>query len=289
MDTVLITTINEALLWSVMAIGVFIMYKILDIPDLSAEGVFPLGAAIYASQVVAGASPVVATTLAVVGGALAGLVAGLIHTKLKIPALLTGILVMTGLYTVNIKVMGSGNISLLGKENLMDMINFLPEDFATMLLGAIIVLIVIILLYLFYRTQVGLAFIATGNNPIMAQANGINIDLMKIVGYMLANALIALSGSLIAQNNGYSDISMGVGVIVIGLAAVIVATVIFKNVPFMARLFTVVLGAFIYRAIISLVLLFNIDPMYLKLVSAITLTLLLTLSNMEIFKKKRKG
>ena len=228
-------------------------------------------------------------TLAVVGGALAGLVAGLIHTKLKIPALLTGILVMTGLYTVNIKVMGSGNISLLGKENLMDMINFLSEDFVTILLGAIIVLIVIILLYLFYRTQIGLAFIATGNNPIMAQANGINIDLMKIVGYMLANALIALSGSLIAQNNGYSDISMGVGVIVIGLAAVIVATVIFKNVPFMARLFTVVLGAFIYRAIISLVLLFNIDPMYLKLVSAITLTLLLTLSNMEIFKKKRKG
>ncbi|WP_342668682.1 hypothetical protein [endosymbiont 'TC1' of Trimyema compressum] len=106
---------------------------------------------------------------------------------------------------------------------------------------------------------------------------------------MLANALIALSGSLIAQNNGYSDISMGVGVIVIGLAAVIVATVIFKNVPFMARLFTAVLGAFIYRAIISLVLLFNIDPMYLKLVSAITLTLLLTLSNMGIFKKKRKG
>ncbi|MEI6188322.1 MAG: ABC transporter permease [Alphaproteobacteria bacterium] len=289
MDTVLITTINEALLWSVMAIGVFIMYKILDIPDLSAEGVFPLGAAIYASQVVAGASPVVATTLAVVGGALAGLVAGLIHTKLKIPALLTGILVMTGLYTINIKVMGSGNISLLGKENLMDMINFLPEDFATMLLGAIIVLIVIILLYLFYRTQIGLAFIATGNNPVMAQANGINIDLMKIVGYMLANALIALSGSLIAQNNGYSDISMGVGIIVIGLAAVIVATVIFKNVPFLPRLFTVVLGAFIYRAIISIVLLFNIDPMYLKLVSAITLTLLLTLSNMEIFKKKRKG
>jgi len=265
------------------------MYKILDIPDLSAEGVFPLGAAIYASQVVAGASPVVATTLAVVGGALAGLVAGLIHTKLKIPALLTGILVMTGLYTINIKVMGSGNISLLGKENLMDMINFLPEDFATMLLGAIIVLIVIILLYLFYRTQIGLAFIATGNNPVMAQANGINIDLMKIVGYMLANALIALSGSLIAQNNGYSDISMGVGIIVIGLAAVIVATVIFKNVPFLPRLFTVVLGAFIYRAIISIVLLFNIDPMYLKLVSAITLTLLLTLSNMEIFKKKRKG
>ncbi|WP_342668681.1 ABC transporter permease subunit [endosymbiont 'TC1' of Trimyema compressum] len=106
--------------------------------------------------------------------------AGLIHTKLKIPALLTGILVMTGLYTVNIKVMGSGNISLLGKENLMDMINFLPEDFATMMLGAIIVLIVIILLYLFYRTQIGLAFIATGNNPIMAQANGININLMKL-------------------------------------------------------------------------------------------------------------
>lgn len=289
MDTVILTTINEALLWSIMAIGVFLMYKILDIPDLSAEGTFTLGAAIYASQIIIGTEPLVAAIFAFIGGATAGLVAGLIHTVLKIPALLTGILVMTGAYTVNILIMGSGNISLLGKESLTDSLSFLSPDFATMLLGAIVVLIVIILLYLFYRTQVGLAFIATGDNEMMSQANGININLMKVIGYMIANGLVALSGSLIAQNNGYADISMGVGVIVIGLAAVIVAGVIFKNVPFMARLFTVVLGAFIYRGIISAVLLFNIDPIYLKLISAIILTLLLTLPNVKLFKKKRKG
>lgn len=287
----LLSSVSEASLWAVMAIGIFLMYKILDIPDLTAEGAFPLGAAICASQITMGASPFLGTIYALIGGAIAGLVSGLIHTKLKIPALLTGILTMTGLYTINLRIMGSGNVTLLGKDTLMSMTKtFVPDKYVTLIIGAIVLTIVIFILYLFYQTQIGLALIATGDNEIMSQANSINIDAMKIIGYMIANGLIALSGALMAQNNGYADISMGIGTIVIGLASVIIAGVLVKNVSFTKRLMVVVLGAIIYRFIISLVLEMNVEPTDLKLVSAVILAIFLTMPNVKApWKKKIKS
>lgn len=274
---ILLSSVSQGLLWSIMAIGVYLTYRILDIADLTAEASFPLGAAICASQIVAGMSPVFATILGLVGGMIAGLVSGLLHTKLKIPALLTGILTMTALYSINLRIMGQANVSLLGKETVMRMLTTMGMDsqMAVLAVGGIFVAIVIIFLYLFFSTEIGLAIHATGDNNEMSEANGINTDTMKIMGYMISNGLIALSGALMAQNNGYADISMGVGTIVIGLASIIISEVIFNNVSFVKRLFVIIIGSIIYRLIIAGVLELGVAPTDLKLFSAIILTICL--------------
>lgn len=274
---ILLSSVSQGLLWSIMAIGVYLTYRILDIADLTAEASFPLGAAICASQIVAGMSPVLATLLGLVGGMVAGLVSGLLHTKLKIPALLTGILTMTALYSINLRIMGQANVSLLGKETVMRMLTTMGMDsqMAVLAVGGIFVAIVIIFLYLFFSTEIGLAIHATGDNNEMSEANGINTDTMKIMGYMISNGLIALSGALMAQNNGYADISMGVGTIVIGLASIIISEVIFNNVSFVKRLFVIIIGSIIYRLIIAGVLELGVAPTDLKLFSAIILTICL--------------
>lgn len=263
------------------------MYKILDIADLSVEGVYPLGGACVAISIVAGLHPIVAMLIAAAAGAVAGLIGAIIHTKLKIPALLTGILIMTGLYSINIKVMGGPNINLGDSPTIFKMAeSIIPKEFAGLFVGIVILLIIITLLFLFYKTEIGLAFIATGDNEVMAQANSINTDNMKIIGYMLSNGLVALAGALLVQYNGYADAQSGVGTIVIGLAAVIIATVIVKKVGFAQRLVTVVCGAIIYRVVISLVLELNIEASDLKLISAIILTIFLCIPNIQIFKSK---
>ena len=274
---ILLSSVSQGLLWSIMAIGVYLTYRILDIADLTAEASFPLGAALCASQIVAGMSPVLATFLGLVGGMVAGLVSGLLHTKLKIPALLTGILTMTALYSINLRIMGQANVSLLGKETVMRMLTTMGMDsqMAVLAVGGIFVAIVIIFLYLFFSTEIGLAIHATGDNNEMSEANGINTDTMKIMGYMISNGLIALSGALMAQNNGYADISMGVGTIVIGLASIIISEVIFNNVSFVKRLFVIIIGSIIYRLIIAGVLELGVAPTDLKLFSAIILTICL--------------
>lgn len=287
----IISSVSQGFLWSIMAIGVYLTYRILDVADLTAEASFPLGAAISASQIVTGTPPLVATLMGLGGGLLAGLVSGLLHTKLKIPALLAGILTMTGLYSVNLRIMGQANVSLLGKKTVMKFFNDfgLTNQVATLIVGAIASLIVILFLFLFFRTSIGLAIHATGDNIAMSEANGINTDTMKIIGYMISNGLIALSGALMAQSNGYADISMGIGTIVIGLASVIISEVLFKDVSFVKRLFLIILGSIIYRFIISLVLYLGVEPTDLKLFSAIVLTICLSspLIRNKFTKKKR--
>lgn len=274
---ILLSSISQGLLWSTMAIGVYLTYRILDIADLTAEASFPLGAAICAKLIVDGVSPLVATLIGLVGGMVAGLVSGLLHTKLKIPALLTGILTMTALYSINLRIMGQANISLLGQKTVMSFLtdSGLENQYAVLAIGAIFVLVVILFLYFFFRTEIGLAIHATGDNNEMSEANGINTDAMKIMGYMISNGLIALSGALLAQNNGYADISMGIGTIVIGLASIIISEVIFHNVSFVQRLFMIIVGAIIYRLIIAIVLELGVAPTDLKLFSAIILTVCL--------------
>lgn len=289
---IIISSISQGLLWSIMAIGVYLTFRILDIPDLTAEASFPLGAAICSSQIVAGTAPLLATFLGLIGGLFAGLISGLLHTKLKIPALLTGILTMTGLYSINLRIMGQANVSLLGKATIMSFFNSLglTNQMAVLMVGLLFVSSVILFLYFFFRTTLGLAIHATGDNHEMSQANGINTDAMKMIGYMISNGLIALSGALMAQSNGYADISMGIGTIVIGLASVIISEVIFRNVSFVKRLLLIVCGAIIYRLIIAAVLELGVAPTDLKLFSALILTLCLAspLLSSRFFRGKRK-
>ncbi|MCS4487879.1 ABC transporter permease [Streptococcus sciuri] len=277
MFDIVLSGISQGLLWSIMAIGVFITFRILDIADLSAEGAFPMGAAVCALCIMHDINPILATILGMLGGMLAGFVSGIMHTKMKIPSLLTGIITLTGLYSVNLLILGSSNVYLSTHETIVTMVAKLGLDrtSSVLLIGSIFVILVILILYLFLNTQLGLALRATGDNVAMGQANGIKVDRMKILGYMIGNGLIALSGALLAQNNGYADLNMGVGTIVIGLASIILAEVIIKYLPLGKRLWSLVLGSVIYRLIIVFILTTDIEAQMIKLVSALLLAIIL--------------
>lgn len=279
------TSILQGLLWAVMAIGVYITFRLLDIADLTAEGSFPLGAAIAASALVSGISPIVATILGMLGGMAIGAVSGFIHTKMKIPALLTGIITLTALYSVNLKILGKANVSLLQQKTLVTQVQDLVggnEAIAILVIGVVFLIILIGALTLFFKTELGTAILATGDNDQMSQAQGIKTDRMKIYGYMLSNGAIALSGALLAQNNGFADLNMGVGTIVIGLASIIIAEVVVKNLSLGWRLTSIVVGAIIYRLILALVLeIPGMDTQLVRLISAIILAVVLYLPEFQ--------
>lgn len=276
--SLILSSISQGLLWSVMVIGVYLTFRILDVADLTAEGSYPLGGAIAAIAIVQGTNPIVATLLAFLGGALAGSLAGLLHTKLKIPTLLTGIVVMTGLYSVNLKVLGRANLALLKADTLVTQLRALGLDKtqAALVIGAVVLVLVLGLLTLLLNTEIGLALRSTGDNIPMSDANGINTDAMKILGYALSNGLVALCGALLAQNNGYADINSGVGTIVIGLASIILAEVLVRDLPLGWRLVTIVVGSILYRLILLTILsLPFVDADMVKLFSALLLAIVL--------------
>lgn len=281
--SIFLSSASQGVLWALLAIGVFLTFRILDIADLTAEGSFPLGAGIAAVSITNGLSPIVACLLGFLGGAAAGLVSGLLHTKLKIPALLAGIITMTGLYSVTSRIMGAPNLSLLGQKNVFTWAESLgvSKENAVLIAGLLVALIVVTLLVLFLRTETGLAIRATGDNLAMSEANGINTDTMKIIGYMISNGCIALSGSLLAQNNGFADLNSGIGTIVIGLASIIIAEVLFRNQPLLLRLLTIILGAVIYRFILALVFELNVQPSDSKLASALVLVICLSFPQIQ--------
>lgn len=280
--SLILSSLSQGLLWSIMAIGVYLTFRILDIADLTAEGSYPLGAAICATGIVSGASPLLTTFLAFAGGLLAGLVSGVIHTKLKIPALLTGIITLTGLYSVNLKVLGKANVALLRQRTLVTQLYDLgfTKLAAVLIMGFVFVTIVILLLALLMKTQLGLALRSTGDNNLMSEANGIKTDQMKIMGYMLSNGLIALCGALLCQNNGYADLNAGVGTIVIGLASIIIAEVMIRQLSIGWRLASIVLGSIVYRLIILAILAIpGMDADLVKLFSAMLLAAVLLYQN----------
>ncbi|MCI3029249.1 ABC transporter permease [Desemzia sp. C1] len=287
---ILLSSTSQGLLWSVMAIGVYLNFRILKITDLTAEGSFPLGAAIAATLIVNGVSPWIATTAALVSGMAAGMISALLHTKLKIPSLISGIITMTGLYSINLRIMGKANVNLLGERTLMETAESwgIESNLSTLLVGALIISLVIISLKLFYNTETGLAIRSAGDNPEMSEANGINTDKMEIISYMLCNGLIAMSGGLIAQDNGFADISSGIGTIVIALASIVIGEVIFRHLTFAKRLMTIVVGAVLYRLMLSLVLELNVDPQDLKVFSAILLTVALASPLVKLPNKRKK-
>ncbi|MGO1970021.1 MAG: ABC transporter permease [Levilactobacillus brevis] len=265
----LITSIGQGLLWTPLVIGVFITFRILDIPDLTTEGSFPLGAAVTVSAMLSGQSAIVASLLGFLAGCIAGWVTGVLDTKLHMPSLLAGILTMTGLYSVNMHIMGKSNVPLLNQKVLM---NVLPAswslDLQTIVIGAVVTGLVIVLLIWLFKTRLGLSLMATGDNPAMSAANGIHTDRMEIIGYMVSNGCIALSGALIAQSNGYADIGMGIGTIVIGLASVLVGEIFLHGRQMWLRLTAMALGAVIYRYLLTVAMGLGFPVDDLKILSA---------------------
>ena len=280
----LISTVGQGLQWSVLALGVFLTFRILDIADLSVEGSFPLGAAAAATAITSGLGLPAAFVLALIAGALAGAITGILTTKLRIPALLAGILTMIGLYSVNLHVMGKSNIGLLQDETVFTILeNSLGLSVAV---GLIFAALIAVILYWFFGTELGTAIRATGFNPQMARAQGINTNTMVVLGLVISNALVALSGATVAQANGFADVGMGVGTIVIGLASVIIGEVLFSPKSFKTSLIAVILGSIVYRLVIAFVLEMGMPPNDLKLFTAVLVAFALAL---PLIKEKCAG
>lgn len=268
----LVPTVAQGLLWAVMALGVYITFRVLDIADLTVEGSFPLGAAAAAALLAAGCGPVIAIAGAAAAGMLAGVVTGILHTKMKIPALLAGILTMIALYSVNLRIMGKANLSLLGVDTTFTAVRgLLGLDSAqtTFLVGLAVILVIGCAIYWFFGTEIGAAIRATGFNQQMIRAQGVDTNITIILGLLLSNSLVAVSGALVAQSNGFADVGMGTGTIVIGLASVIIGEVLFGTRSFKNCIISVVLGSIVYRLVIAAVLQMGMPPNDLKLFTSV--------------------
>lgn len=272
------STVAQGLMWSILAIGVFLSFRVLDVPDMTCEGSFPLGGAIAAALIAGGQSPWVAIVAGALGGLVAGVITGILYTKLKIPAILAGILTMIALYSINLHIMGKANISLLRVDTIFSTTASLlhvSHSVAAFVVPAILMVLITAFVYWFFGTELGMCIRATGYNPQMVRAQGVNTDTMIIMGLFISNALIGLCGAVVAQNNGFADVGMGIGTIVIGLASVIIGEVILGVDSFSGSLAAVVLGSVIYRVVIAIVLYLGMPPNDLKLFTAIIVMLAL--------------
>lgn len=277
----IISTISQGLLWAVLGLGIFMTFRILNFPDMTTEGSFPLGGAVAVTLMTQGVHPLLATLAAVLAGCVAGLVTGLLYTKGKIPTLLAGILVMTSCHSIMLMVMKRANLGLLDAKTLQDVLPF-SESISLLLIGLIFVSLVIGLMIYFLNTRLGQAYIATGDNKDMARSFGINTDRMELMGLVLSNGLIALAGALISQQDGYADVSKGIGVIVIGLASIIIGEVVFStNLTMMERLIAIAIGSIVYQFLILAVVALGFNTNYLKLFSAIVLAICLMVPTLK--------
>lgn len=270
----MISTISQGLLWTVLGLGIFMTFRILKFPDMTIEGSFPLGGAVAVTLITKGVNPFLATGLAFLAGSFTGLASGLLYTKGKIPTLLSGILVMTSCHSVILMLMGRANLGLSDLRVVQDFLPF-TKEVNRMVLGLIVVIILIALLITFLDTRLGQAYIATGDNSDMAQSFGIDTDKMELMGLILSNGIVALSGALIAQQEGFADVSRGIGVIVIGLASLIIGEVLFSNLTLLERLITIAVGSIFYQFLIMLVISLGFNTSYLRIYSAFILAICL--------------
>lgn len=268
--------VAQGLIWGIMAIGVFITFRILDIADLTVDGSMGTGGAIMVLAMSRGMNVWVSMALAILAGCVAGFVTGMFHTKFGIPAILAGILTQLSLYSINLRILGGKANQPLSYRN-YNLIFSLGEVRNSLLYGAAFVIALIALLYWFFGTELGHGLRATGANEAMARSNGINTDTGKVIGLVLSNAIVALSGAMLAQFQGFADVNMGRGAIVIGLAAVIIGEVIFGKIfkNFAMKLLAVALGGVIYYIVITLVLRLGFNANDLKLFTAIVVALFL--------------
>lgn len=270
--------VAQGIIWGIMALGVYITFRLLDVADLTVDGSFTTGGAVTAMLILAGWPAWAALLVAVLAGLLAGLVTGLLHTKLGIPAILAGILTQFALYSINLRIMGMSANKPVNPDRyrLLLTLRHIPS---AILVGLILAAALIAILYWYFGTEQGSALRATGSNPAMSRAQGININSMKVLGLSLSNGVVALSGGLMAQYQGFADINMGRGAIVIGLAAVIIGEVIFGKVfmNFGLKLFAVSIGAIIYYIVLQIVLQLGLNTNDLKLITALIVAIFLAI------------
>mgnify|MGYP004472848619 CR=1 FL=1 len=288
-------TIAQGLIWGIMAIGVYITYKILDIADLTVDGTIGTGAAVCAMLVIGGCPVWLAMILATLSGIVAGMVTGFFHITLGIPAILSGILTQLILWSVNLKIMGgkANQAVSVDKYDLLVSLRYIKNVAFyknTIFVAAIFIVVIIALLYWFFGTELGCSIRATGSNPNMSRAQGINTNVSKIIGLMLSNGIVALSSGMYAQYQGFADVNMGRGAIVIGLAAVIIGDVLFGKFArnFAAKLLAVAVGAIVYYLVLQIVLWLGLNTNDLKLLSALVVAVFLALPTMkkQYFQKK---
>jgi len=248
-------SLYEGLAYGFVALGVYITFRVLSFPDLTVDGSFPMGGAVAATLIVAGVNPWLATLIAFISGMGAGLVTSLLNTKLRLNALLAGILMMVALYSINLAIMGRSNVSVLRDPTVLkqtaQLFGTKPNSTLTILFMVVFTIIILGILNWFLRTEIGLALRATGDNEQMVRGMGVNTDMTTILGVSLSNGLVALAGGLIAQKQGFADVGMGIGMIVMGLASVIIGERLFRPRGVTAVLFAVVGGSFVYRLFLS--------------------------------------
>ena len=273
-------TIEQSLIFAIMVLGVYISFRILNFPDMTVDGTFPLGAAISAKLLTLGVNPYLTLLVALVAGAVAGAVTGLIHVKLKVKDLLAGILVMTALYSVNLRVMGKSNIPLFEEDNIFN------TEYSMMITIVVLILISKFLLDYLLKTKFGFALKALGDNENLIVSLGLNEEKYKIYGLMIANAFVAFSGAVLAQYQGFADVGMGTGIIVIGLASIIIGDTLFGKRRRFAGTTIVIIGSILYRGVIAVTLSMGMDASDLKLITSVIVIVILWIQKQK--DKRRK-
>jgi putative tryptophan/tyrosine transport system permease protein len=290
--TALVGSLESGIIFALTALGVYLTFRILNFPDLTVDGSFTAGGALAATMITAGYHPVVATVAAIVLGCMVGSLTGILHTKGKINDLLAGILSMIALYSINLRIMGRSNVPLLSQDTLFTQISTalgnIFGSFSIVLTMGILVLFVKWLTDWFLNTEIGLSLRATGDNPKMIRSFAANTDTTKILGLSLSNGLVALSGALMAQYQGFADVSMGIGTIIIGLASVIIGEAVFGRSTVRRATLAVICGAVIYRLIVAIALRIGLDPSDMKLMTSLIVIIALVLPKaVEGWKEKR--
>ena len=273
-------TIEQSLIFAIMVLGVYISFRILNFPDMTVDGTFPLGAAISAKLLTLGVNPYLTLLVALVAGAAAGAITGLIHVKLKVKDLLAGILVMTALYSVNLRVMGKSNIPLFEEDNIFN------TEYSMMITIVVLILISKFLLDYLLKTKFGFALKALGDNENLIVSLGLNEEKYKIYGLMIANAFVAFSGAILAQYQGFADVGMGTGIIVIGLASIIIGDTLFGKRRRLAGTTIVIIGSILYRGVIAVTLSMGMDASDLKLITSVIVIVILWIQKQK--NKRRK-
>ena len=279
-EKMLQATIEQSLIFAIMVLGVYISFRILNFPDMTVDGTFPLGAAISAKLLTLGVNPYLTLLVALVAGAAAGAVTGLIHVKLKVKDLLAGILVMTALYSVNLRVMGKSNIPLFEEDNIFN------TEYSMMITIVVLILISKFLLDYLLKTKFGFALKALGDNENLIVSLGLNEEKYKIYGLMIANAFVAFSGAVLAQYQGFADVGMGTGIIVIGLASIIIGDTLFGKRRKLAGTTIVIIGSILYRGVIAVTLSMGMDASDLKLITSVIVIVILWIQKQK--DKRRK-
>ena len=287
MTIILQGILEQGMIYAIMALGVYITYKILDFPDLSVDGTFPLGSAVTAMLLVKDVNPYIAMIASMLTGAVAGMITGIIHVKFKVRDLLSGIIMMTALYSINLRIAGSANVALYSRKTIFGS-PLLAESTTVILILAVIVLVVKIAMDMYMNTKSGLLLRAVGDNETLVTSIAKDKGYVKIVGLSMANALAALSGSVYCQQNGFFEISSGTGTIVIGLASVIIGTRVLKNVRFVKATTAVIFGSLVYKACVAIAIAAGLESQDLKLIIATLFLAILLLCN-GFGRKKVKG